>query len=220
MLRSQLPHIPPRDLPASERFADYKQQVEAHGGRVEVGRPTVLGLRGLAPDGHRHDSNENVGPYNDTFVVLELTAGGEEKLHELPGSTHAGQKSSGLSPGGVAQIRPGNFQCVPNGPHNQMPSWHIRTLEGSGSIPAWRDSNKNGYISAFEKRKAEENHVVATEILFHNGVNTDHGRSIGCQTLAPRFMTQLVDILGEQRSFSYTLVDANQPLRPGEPAGK
>ncbi len=204
-----LPHIPPRDLPVSERFAYYKAQVEAHGGTV--GGTTILGLRGLAPDGARHDSNENVGPYNDTFVVLKQTPEGEQRIFELRGSTHAGQRSSSLSPGGVAQIRPGNFQCVPNGPHNDMPSWHIRTLDDSGNIPAWRDIDKNGYISPAEKRKAESNGVFATQILFHNGVSNDHGHSIGCQTLPPRTMTQLIDLLGRDQSFTYTLIDANRP---------
>ena len=71
---------------------------------MEAERPTILGLRGLAPDGSRHDSSENIGPYNDTFVILK-----GEALFELRGSTHAGQKSSSISPGGVAQIRPGSF---------------------------------------------------------------------------------------------------------------
>jgi hypothetical protein len=205
-LRENLPQIPPRDLPASERFAYYRRQVEANGGTVDDEHPTVLGMRGLAPDGRRHDSAENVGPYNDTFVVLK-----QGELFELRGSTHAGQKSSSLSPGGVAQIRPGNFVCIPNGPHNNMPSWHVRTPESSGDIPAWRDINKNGYISDSEKRKAEQNHVVAREILFHNGVSTDHGQSIGCQTLAPRVMAQLVDLVGRDQEFRYTLIDANRP---------
>ncbi|MEW6282203.1 MAG: hypothetical protein AB1758_26595 [Candidatus Eremiobacterota bacterium] len=216
-MSDNLPQIPPRDQPLSERFAYYKRQVESNGGTVGTERPTVLGLRGLAPDGRRHDSNENIGPYNDTFVIMEQRPDGEQQLHELPGSTHAGQKSSSISPGGVAQIRPGSFLCHPNGHHNSMPSWHIRMPNDSGRIPAWRDINKNGYISESEKRRAEDNNVVATEILFHNGVNTDHGRSIGCQTLAPRVMAQMVDILGEDQTFHFTLIDANRPT-PGETA--
>lgn len=206
-----LPKIPPNNWPLSERFAYYKNQVEANQGTVETAFPTILGMRGLGPDNQRHDSNENVGPYNDTFVVLQQTPEGEQRLYELRGSTHAGQKSSSLSPKGVAQIRPGNFFCHPNGPYHDMPSWHIRTISNSGNIPTWRDSNKNGYISESEKRKAQANGEVATEILFHNGVNEGHGRSIGCQTLHPKLMKQLIDILGEQQQFHYTLIDANKP---------
>lgn len=210
-VRQELPRIPSHNLPLAERFAYYQRQVEANKGVVEVGKATILGMRGLAPDGERHDSAENIGPYNDTFVVLQRFEDGSLALNELRGQTHAGQKSSSLSPDGVAQIRPGNYQCQPNGPFHDMPSYQVLTRAGQDGIPCWRDIDKNGYISKKEKAKGQSAGTLATEILFHNGVNEDHGRSIGCQTLHPKVMQRLIDILGVEARFHYTLIDANQP---------
>ena len=205
------PEIPASDLCVADRFAYYRGLVESNQGQLEEGVPTLLGLRGLAPDGERHDSAENVGPYNDTFVLLHHDPLGEPILREFRGSTHAGQKSSTLSPNGVAQLRPGNYHTIEHGDHNSMPSWHFVTLQGEDNVPAWRDINKNGYISTQEKSKAETNGVTATAILLHNGVNADHGRSIGCQTMAPELLEQFIDTIGVHTNFKYTLVDANLP---------
>ncbi len=209
--RGSRPEIPAANLPVEERFAYYRGVVESNQGVLEPGIPTLLGLRGLAPDNERHDSAQNIGPYNDTFVLLHRDSQGGPILKEFRGSTHAGQKSSSLSPGGVAQLRPGNYKTIDHHDHNDMPSWHFVTLQGQNEVPAWRDSNKDGYISSREKSKAEEAGVTATEILLHNGVNQDHGRSIGCQTLPPKLMQQFIDTIGEHTNFKYTLVDANQP---------
>lgn len=234
----------------AERYAYYKGLVEANGGQCQG--TTLLGLRGISPDGVRHDSAENTGPYNDTFVLLSPAAepSGQPTVKEFLGSTHAGQKASSISPNGVAQIRPGSYTTVPNGPFHDMPSWHVVRLNASGpvtpvvehptsspdegeahgngpapespddpgNIPCWRDINKDGYLQASEKRAAEQKGVFATEILIHNGVNLDHGRSIGCQTLPPKTMTALIALVGENNSFGYTLVDANLPTPEAPPS--
>lgn len=205
------PEIPSKDLPVEERFAYYQGLIESNQGVFEPGTPALLGLRGLAPDNERHDSSQNTGPYNDTLVLVHRQPDGAPLLKEYRGSTHAGQKSSSLSPGGVAQLRPGNYKTIDHGEHNDMPSWHFVTLGGQDEVPAWRDVNKDGYISTKEKAKAEREGCTATAILLHNGVNEGHGRSIGCQTLPPRSMQDFIDTLGEHTPFKYTLVDANQP---------
>lgn len=202
-----LPSIPSHNLPKAERYAYYKGLVTAAGGTVPEGQDTVLGLRGLAPDGKRHDSNENIGPYNDTFVVLTS----DQDVKEYRGSAHAGQKSSSLVPQGVAQIRPGNYKTVYNGHHDGMPSWHVRQPNDSGRIPCWRDTNKNGYISASEKKKAESANETAGAILFHNGKFEDHGSSIGCQVMPPKNMRSFIEEIGVGNAFNYTLIDANVP---------
>ncbi|MHB2018029.1 MAG: hypothetical protein ACYCW6_13845, partial [Candidatus Xenobia bacterium] len=174
--------------------------------------------RGIAPQGTRHDSNQNVGPYDDTFVVLQHDAAGHAEVTELLGSTHAGQKT-GPNPHGVAQIEPGNYQAVPNGPYHNMASWHVETLQGADEIPCWRDQNKNGYIDPTEKAHP----TTATRILFHNGVKQDHGTSIGCQTMRPDIQQHFIQQVGADTTFQYTLVDANLPeagapgLPPTEP---
>lgn len=188
-----------------DKFEFYGKQVTAHGGTVSATVPTVLGLRGINPSSKRHDSNQNVGPYNDTFVVLQPHPNADPEVTELLGQTHSGQKT-GFS-AGVAQIQPGNYEAVPNGPHHNMPSWHILTLAGDGHIPCWRDANKNGYIDPIEKKHP----TTATAILFHNGVFADHGSSIGCQVMPPNIHQEFIQKVGQNTTFLYTLVDANQP---------
>jgi hypothetical protein len=196
--------LAPEGLSKADQYAYYAKIVTEHGGTVESNEPTVLGLRGLAPDGVRHDSAENIGPYNDTFIVLK--PGAEPEVTVLPGQTHSGQKS-GPSAGGVAQIEPGNYEAQPHGPHHDMPSWHVIGTDGSGNIPCWRDANMNGYIDPSEKAAP----TVATAILFHTGVFEDHGSSIGCQVMAPEVHQEFIQLIGETSDFHYTLVDANTP---------
>ncbi|CAN0311060.1 unnamed protein product, partial [Phaeothamnion confervicola] len=191
------------------KYDYYKGLVEANQGKIEDGVDTVLGLRGLGKDGTRHDSAQNIGPYNDTFVLLSKDGAGQPSVTELTGSTHAGQKSSTVSPDGVAQLRPGSFQATPHGEHDGMPSWHITTQSGDDHVPAWRDVNKDGYISGQEKAQAEKAGTTATAILFHNGKFADHGSSIGCQVMPPEVMQSFISLVGVDKSFNYTLVDAN-----------
>ena len=209
--RGARPEIPAANLPVEERFAYYQGLIESNEGVFQPGTPALLGLRGLAPDNERHDSAQNIGPYNDTLVLLHRQPDGTPLLKEFRGSTHAGQKSSSASPGGVAPLRPGNYLTIDHGDHNDMPSWHFVTTGGDDHVPAWRDANKDGYISSQEKRKAQQGGTTATSILLHNGVNEDHGRSIGCQTLPPRLMQDFIDTIGVHTPFKYTLVDANLP---------
>jgi hypothetical protein len=187
-----------------QRYAFYAALVRVHHGRL--GTTTVVGLRGLAPNGKRHPSGQNASNYDDTFVILQQRSG-KLSVTEMLGSTHAGQESSTLSPGGVAQIQPGNFKAVPAGEHEGMPCYSVRGCDGKESVPCWRDVDRDGRISPAEKRHSR----TADGILFHNGRFSDHGSSIGCQTLPPEKFQRFLRIIGANRSFYYTLVDANLP---------
>ncbi len=225
--------LAPRNASEQERFNHYAAIVRANGGEVNPGgRPTVLGIRGMNTDGEQHPTTfrGGRGGYNDTFVVL--TADGH--VHELRGATHPGQSRSSAAPdvdgsaqragidretlrndaqarnrhGDVGMIRPGNYEVVPNGPHAGADSFHVRTSEGSGRIPGWRDTNHSGTLSDAERAASEQRGDNLTEILFHQGGSGPV--SIGCQTMPPeehRRFTQLVG--GRRASFNYTLVDAN-----------
>ncbi|MCA9797582.1 MAG: peptidoglycan-binding protein, partial [Candidatus Eremiobacteraeota bacterium] len=169
----QLPQIP-KGLDTQGQYNYLKGLVEANGGKFDPNRTTVVGLRGLSPDGKRHSSGDNVGPYNDTFAVLKKGKDGQPSVQYFQGSAHAGQKR-GPASGGVAQLRPGNYSVAPNGQRYGMPSYHVRTQDGSGSVPAYRDRNGDGKISDTERQFAERNNTKATAILFHNGKFQDHG---------------------------------------------
>lgn len=196
--------LAPRSLKASEQY-DYYAALASHYGREPV-RTTVIGLRGLAPEGWRHASGDNATAYDDTFVVLRPSV---RKAREFLGSTHAGQAVSSLSPkGGVAQVLPGVYQADPIGDFNGMPAWWVNSGWGDGRIPCFRDRDGDGFISSREREKI----LTATEILVHNGISEQVGTSIGCQVLPPKAMQNFIATVGKGKSFDYVLIDANRPI--------
>lgn len=195
--------LAPSRLQGEDRY-DYYAALAAHHGREPV-RTTVIGLRGLTPNGRRHDSADNMSNYDDTFVVLQPSS---RQAREFLGATHAGQAVSSLSPDGVAQIQPGLYQAEPVGDFNGMASWWVTDGWGDGRVPCWRDANGDGLIAGEERWET----LTATEILFHNGRQDDYGTSIGCQVLPPAGMLNFIRTVGPSETFDYVLIDANQPL--------
>lgn len=194
----------PELAPFSADRYEYYAALATHLGAQPSGL-TVIGLRGLDPNGRRHPSSDNATDYDDTFVVLDPS---RRQVWEFLGSTHAGQTVSTLSPGGVAQIQPGFYRADPCGEFADMPCWLVTTRSGGERIPCWRDADGDGSISAAEM----SNPTTATEILFHNGRYYDHGSSIGCQVMPPDLMETFIRVVGKSRSFDYLLVDANLPM--------
>lgn len=170
---------------------------------LTVHRPTVLGLRGVAPDGRRHPQADNASDYDDTFVVLLPET---RTVKRFRGATHAGQYSSTLAPNGVAQLRPGLYRASPCGEYADMPCWLVTTPAGNEAVPAWRDADRDGVISKDEKLKPQ----TATEILFHSGRYDDHPSSIGCQTLPPLAMQQFIATLGAPTEFDFLLLETTE----------
>lgn len=194
--------LAPHTLSEREKFDHYAAIVRAHGGEVNPGgKPTVLGLRGLDIQGNSRVST-NSSVYDDTFVVLTA----DKRVLELKGATHAGQIKSSLVEH-VGRINPGHYTAAPNGNHNGMPSFHVKTLDGSGSIPGVRDRNDDGHYSTDEIQRSAQRGDALTEILFHVGLG-DRPSSIGCQTLPPDAMRKLIERVGG-RGFSFSLVDAH-----------
>jgi hypothetical protein len=198
--------VPPSER---EKYEFYASIIRRHGGQVNPnGVPTVLGMRAVAPGAGVSSNNR----FDDTFVVL-LPSG---RVHEFRGATHPAQYASSISPdvnrdgrGDVGMIRPGNYMAVPNGNFKGRPSFHIKTMEGSGRLPGWRDTNQDGVYSPEELRASEARGDGLTEVLFHRG-NELSATSIGCQTLSSADYDRFVSVLGgANASFSYTLVDAN-----------
>lgn len=185
-----------------EQYEMYAAMVRRAGGEVcPNGQPTVLGLRqGVGSSARRYD---------DQFVVL--TPDGH--VQRFGGATHPGQNSSRASPdvtgdgaGDVGMIRPGNYRVVPNGEHAGAPSFHVRTLDGSGNLPGWRDTNHDGQFSDRERAGSESRRDTLSGVLFHQG-NANTPSSIGCQTMSPAEYRRFLDAVGGPRaSFTYTLV--------------
>lgn len=200
--RGQLPSHAPNYLTRRQSFEYYSEMARLSG--LRVSRTTVIGLRGLSPNGRRHSSNDNATPYDDTFVILDPDT---QTATEFLGATHAGEAANPLSPQGIAQIEPGLYQATPSGHYLGMSSWYVTTAYGSGFIPCRRDANGNGYID-----NTEEERLWASEILFHNGCSIYYGASRGCQVLPPGEMERFVGEVGSQTSFDYLLLDANSKL--------
>lgn len=179
-----------------DRYAAFAAR---HG--LTVRRTTVLGLRGVAKSGRRHDVGDNMSDYDDTFVVLEPK---RHLVHRFTGATHAGQSSSTLAPAGVAQVQPGRYRAIPYGDYADMPCWLVLTRGGSDDLPCWRDADHDGVIGKREKRQT----LTADAILFHSGRYADHPSSIGCQTLPPQVMRQFIAAIGVHQEFDFLLVEA------------
>lgn len=185
-----------------EQYEMYASMVRRAGGEVcPNGQPTVLGLRqGVGSSARRYD---------DQFVVLTP----DGRVQRFSGATHPGQNRSTLSPdvtgdgvGDVGMIRPGNYRVVPNGDHAGAPSFHVRTLEGSGNLPGWRDTNHDGQFSEGERAGSERRRDTLDGVLFHQG-GPSSPTSIGCQTMSPAEYRRFLDAVGGPRaSFTYTLV--------------
>lgn len=207
----------PTPLSPSNAFSFYEKIALKKG--VEPGFAVlVVLLRGLNPWGERHDSQDNVGPYNDTFLVLSRYQGGQVSARAFLGSGHAGQAETSRSPGcyaGIAQLRPGLYFARSNDTYLGLWSWHVVNHESDydGYVPAWRDRDKDGYISEGERLAAERNGVTASEILIHNGVSDEVGNSIGCVTMPPDIMCRFIDEVGEGSSFPLLVLDANAATR-------
>ena len=211
------------NLSPAEQYEHYRQLIEANGGQINPDGATVLGLRGLGTDGERHDGRSNIGGYDDSFIVLNQGENGTPSVQLFRGATHANQRTSSYSSGpdnqgntiqGVAMIAPGNFVAVPhsNDYRGRGPSYHVRTLGGSGDLPAYRDRNRDGAISSQERSQAEAGGYTADQILFHGG-RDDAPSSIGCQTLSPSDMRAFSRAIGGG-GFNYTLLDANDSFLP------
>lgn len=212
------------NLSPTEQYEHYRRLIEANGGEINGDGATVLGLRGLGVDGARHDGTSNVGGYDDTFVVLNRGPNGEPSVQTFQGATHANQRSSGASYGpdqngrtvrGVAMLQPGNYDVDFAGGNYQGrwgAAYHVKTQDGNGYVPAYRDTNADGRISSAERSAAEQNGYQASAILFHSG-KYNAPSSIGCQTLLPGQHQAFSDAVG-RGGFNYTLLDANNAVLP------
>lgn len=173
----------------------------------------VILLRGWSPGGERHDSALNMGPYNDTFLVLHR---GKGMVKTFLGSSRSGQASTTRTPGrtaGIAQLRPGLYYARSYANYHGLWSWHIVNgyQDHDGYVPAWRDRDKDGFISPSEKAVAQQKGVTATDILIHNGMSGKVGNSVGCLTMPPQVMKQFIATVGQGKSFQFLLLDANDP---------
>jgi hypothetical protein len=182
-------------MPENQKWDQYAAMIRANGGTVNPGgRASVLGIR--ARDGVTHN-------FEDKMVVLTP----DHRVHEFSASTRPSNTTS--RNGGVAELRPGNYDVRPHGPHYGRPSWQVFTQSGSGSVPVYRDRNGDGQYSAREKATP----ATGTGILFHVPNPRYHDStptSIGCINIRNRDWNRFMGAVGgSNQRFSFTLVDRN-----------
>ena len=205
--------LAPAAATQQQKYEHYQRIILASGGKMSPSGATVLGLRGLDPGGRVHETRAR-GDLQDTFVVLRKNAAGQASVREFRGSTYPGQRASRISPdvnrdraGDVGMIAEGHFSVVSNGPFHGKPSYHIRTVGGSGYLPGVRDTNHDGIHSAAEWSASKARGDRLSEVLFHRTGSSGGVSSIGCLNVADidGFASA---VGGTGARFNFTLVNA------------
>src|SRR5882762_7498571 len=167
------------------RHAHYRSLCEAFETDISWTRPVLLGIRGVRLFGLRTHVVRSEPSYEDAFVLLNAKPAGS--VLEFRGASYPYQTTSreavDLDRDGqpdVAMIRPGLYLLEPLSAlfHGRL-ALHVRTHDGSGNVPCYRDLNHDGYFSPEEIAKAlSAQHgiqvvtgdgAVAVGILFHPG---------------------------------------------------
>ncbi len=135
----------------------------------------------------------------DGSILLSEVSDGVIKSASHPGQTQPlpGYKS-------VAWVRSGVYKC--NGQGYQHIARIGYAFDIPGKLPAARDENQDGSISASESSTAGS----ATEVLFHAG-NPDSPRSGGCQTFPPNEFKKFRTAIDAQKSAAFTYLLIRRP---------
>jgi hypothetical protein len=202
-----------------KRHLHYRSICERFSSEITWTRPVLLGIRGVRLFGLRTHVVRSEPSYDDAFVLLDALAAGS--VLEFRGASYPYQTTSraavDLDRDGqpdVAMIRPGLYllERLP-APFHGRRALQVKTHDGGGIVPCYRDLNHDGYFSPEEIAKAlSAQHgpqvltdvgAAAVGILFHPGFDMGMS-SIGCQT-APQ---DAVMALYEAGPMDYLLVDA------------
>jgi hypothetical protein len=192
-----------------ERRAHYLELFARRGGNASSARPCLLGIRGAYPFARRSHKMIHARRFDDSFVLIT-----DADAIVFRGATHAYQLSLATSTGAVASIQPGVFVLTLAG--STPPIYNLTLPNGSGNIPAFRDHDHNGVISADEMKidlaANGGSGAIATEIQFHPGYDTIKTQghsfsSIGCQT-APLAELQLLERAGH--TIDYVLANVGE----------
>lgn len=184
-------------------YDQYAALIKEAGGKLHPeGMPSVLAIR----------FQTHIKPVYDDLIVV-LTA--DKKVAVFDGATHPSTHSlpnfmrdvNGDGLHDVGMIRPGNYVAVPNGKWLGYWSYRLLTTGGSGELPGWRNTKRDGDYSKEEKRASEKRGDTVDGILIHQG-HQKGAFSVGCNTLSPENIRKFVAAVGgEKAKFTYTLID-------------
>jgi 3D (Asp-Asp-Asp) domain-containing protein len=201
-----------RSRSMKSQYLHYRKLLASFGYKLDTSpnERTVIGLRGLDPQGRVHlEGNRKVRAYNGTFVVIWIDDKGKPRVAHFAGATTPGQertKASGtpdpnkdgvkdiahLSPG-VYRYKSGTFKG-------------LSAYRPISKTPCYRDTNHDGRIDKSERKASKSRGDLATGILFHRGRDT-RPSSVGCQTMNPKVFDAFEAALGSDKRFDYVLID-------------
>jgi len=173
----------------------------------------VVGVRGIARDGTRHEVRA-AQVFDDVIAVI---APGGDPL-ELAGSTHPWFSTSSAAPDvdgdgvpDVGMVQPGRYRALPRGPSRNIvgePTYHIVTLAGADAVPGWRDTNHDGVFDADEQAASVARGDTLGAVLFHQG-GAGAPAAIGCQVMDATSIRAFVGAVGgAAATIDYVLVNA------------
>lgn len=192
--------------------ADFARIVETSGNAqaradLAAGRKVLVAVRTDSSTGARGGQGE----YNDRFALVSRQADGSYRAQTFVGNTEPAGKYAargyGVDVNGDGRKELGRL--VEGSYRYELQSGQFagnRFFRATATQPALRDSNHDGRFTGADM---VDRTGAGRSLLIHQGGRTTTG-SAGCQTLNPSDFDALLTGLGNQRSFSYVLVNAGR----------
>jgi hypothetical protein len=204
--------------PAASEVATERAWAEARGVTFPPGRTVVIAKRRGA------DARSEV--YQDEMLVFRQDGTLERfvattKPAQMPNPDGTVPDVDGNYRRDLGITRPGVYEAKGNETFglegHERRAFRVLTQDGSGALPAWRDTSGDGVFSAREKATSEARKHVITGVLIHYGFapsGTKLGAdtyvgpwSIGCQNVPYAELDRFVEAVGgASASFRYAIV--------------
>ena len=175
-------------------FRHYRRIAEAAGDRLPGEGGYLLVLRGLDRTGRRPCA---VKPdFQDTFIAFDC---GSQTATELPGSSYPGKIPRRR---GSAMIAAGPYRADKHllDWNGRGMTWWVKGRDGSTTLPAHRDADRDGELPA-------EVNSSATEILIHAPDRTDEGPKVSSVACLNVDVDALKDGVGGYAPFDLRIVE-------------
>jgi GH24 family phage-related lysozyme (muramidase)/LysM repeat protein len=191
--------------------ADFARQIERFGDAqakadLASGKKVVIALRSDTNTA----ANGGKGVYDDTMAVVWKNRDGSYSVKTFNGNTepsgqYTGRMGADVNGDGrrdLGRLVEGNYR------YNMRGSNFLgnRAYEATRTQVVERDTNRDGRFSSADGGRRIDRSTAGTSMLFHQG-GANNTWSAGCQTLAKNDFNAFLNTLGNQRSFSYVLVN-------------
>ncbi len=196
-----------------------KAWAEARGVTFEPGKVTVVAKRRGA-DARSEQYDDEILVFRADGALERFVATTKPAQMPTPGSSVVpdvngdGRKDLGVARPGI-YVAKGNEWFGLEGYERR--AFRIQTKDGSGYLPAWRDTSGDGVFSAKEKQEAESKNYRISGVLIHYGFapgGTTLGKatyvgpwSVGCQNVPYGDLDRFVAAVGgAAATFTYAIL--------------